>query len=174
MISALGAHRGVPLLTCAALAGLDVVLLDGATVRRVDGGMEHVIVEVRQRAHCVEEQLVAVLALDVDQPVLAVAALADLHDRRAVLGRPVTSVTPRHRLVQQIMLSAADVSCMHPSQECLKVLAASIHEIDAAGNGSDRVQARLPGDHLKSWTRASERPSCRELTESVGDEAART
>ena len=43
------------LVTCASQAGSHVVLLDGTSVDGVDGGMEHIVVEVGQRADCVEE-----------------------------------------------------------------------------------------------------------------------
>ena len=46
----------------------------------------------RGRVHRVEEQLVAVLARDGDQPVARVPALHDVDARLAVLGRPATTM----------------------------------------------------------------------------------
>lgn len=78
-------------LTCAAITRLDVVLLVGDAFLRVDGGMVDVVVHVRQGADGVEEQLVAVLALDGHQPVAPVPAPRDVDIRFAVLGRPASA-----------------------------------------------------------------------------------
>ncbi len=71
-------------------------------VLAVDGGVVHVVAHVGQRADGVEQQLLAVFALNVDDPVVAPLVVRHAHDRLAMLRRPAqqraeSSTLPRSK-----------------------------------------------------------------------------